>query len=77
MGWEGRETLPFPSDAITTLGNDKAVSLLLLSFAKVSNIEDMLNRQTCQGILLCLHLVTSEWLVKSRLDFVVGGRNCL
>ena len=48
MRWEGRE--PFPSDAITTLGNNKAASLVLLRFARVSNTEDMLNRQTYQGI---------------------------
>ena len=49
MGWEGRD--PFPSDAITTLGNNQAASLLLLSFAKVSNTKDLVNRQTCQGVL--------------------------
>ena len=38
-------------DAITTLGNNKAASLLLLSFAKVSSTKDLLNRQICQGIL--------------------------
>ena len=41
----------FPSDAITTLGNNKAASLLLLSFGKVSNTKDMLTGQTCQGLL--------------------------
>ena len=46
MRWEGRE--PFPSDAITTLGNNNAASLLLLSFVKVSNTEDLLNKLTCQ-----------------------------
>ena len=49
MGWEGRD--PFPSDAITTLGNNQAASLLLLSFEKVSNTKDLLN-ETRQGILL-------------------------
>ena len=44
MRWERRE--PFPSDAITTLGNNKADSLLLLSFANVSYTKGMLNRQT-------------------------------
>ena len=44
MRWEGRA--PFPSYAITTLGNSKADSLLLLSFANVSYTKGMLNRQT-------------------------------
>ena len=35
MRLEGRE--PSHSDAITTLGNNKAASLLLLSFAKVND----------------------------------------
>ena len=48
MRWEGQ---PFLSDAITTLGNNKAASLLLLSVVKVSNTKDLLNRQTCHGIL--------------------------
>ena len=37
MRWEGRE--PFQSDVITTLGNNKAASLLL-SFKKVSSTKD-------------------------------------
>ena len=49
MRWEGRE--PSYSDAITTLGNNKADSLLLLSFAKVSSTKGLLNRQTCQRML--------------------------
>ena len=32
-------------------GIDKAASLLLLSSAKASNTKDLLNKQTCQGIL--------------------------
>ena len=35
MRWGERE--PFPSDAVTTLGNNQAASLLLLSFARVIN----------------------------------------
>ena len=50
MRWEWRK--PFPSDTITTLRNNKSAFLLFLSFAKVSNTKDMLNRQTCQGILV-------------------------
>ena len=38
MRWERRE--PLQSDAITTLGNNKAASLLLLRFAKVSTTEE-------------------------------------
>ena len=49
MKWDGRE--PAPSDVVTTLGNNKAASLLLVSSAKVSSTEDLLNRQTSQGIL--------------------------
>ena len=49
MNWEGRE--PSHSDDITTLGNKKAASLLLLSFAKLSSTKDLTNRQTCQRIL--------------------------
>ena len=49
MRWGSRE--PFPSVAITTLGNNRAASLLLLSFAKVSGTKDLLHRQTCQGTL--------------------------
>ena len=48
MSWDG---LPIHLDAITTPANNIAASLLLLSFAKVSNTEDLLNRQTCHGIL--------------------------
>ena len=59
MRWDGRE--PAPADAITTLGNNKVASLLLLRSAKVSGTKDLLDRPTCQGILLCLHLVTSQW----------------
>ena len=44
MRWERRE--PFPSDAITTLGNNKAASLLLLSFKKVISTKDLRNRKT-------------------------------
>ena len=58
MRWDGRE--PAPADAITTLGNNKVASLLLLRSAKVSGTKDLLDRPTCQGILLCLHLVTSQ-----------------
>ena len=58
LRWERRQ--PFHSDAITTLGNNNAAFILLLSFAKVSNTKDLLNRQTCHGILLCLHPVTSQ-----------------
>ena len=58
MRWEGRE--PFLSDAITTLGSNKAACLLRLNFAKVSSTKDLLNRQTCEGIL-CLRLVTSQY----------------
>ena len=50
--------VPVPSDAITTLGNNKVASLLL-SCAKVSNIKDMLNRQTCQGII-CVSPINSH-----------------
>ena len=58
--WEGRE--PFPSDAITTLGNNKAASLQLLSFAKVSSTKDLLNRQTCReySVSLSSHLTCSS-----------------
>ena len=49
MRWEAREHVH--SDAITTMGNSKAASLLCLSFAKVSNTKDLLKRQTCPGIL--------------------------
>ena len=63
MRWEGRE--PFHSDAIMTLGKNKAASCLLLNVAKVSinSTKDLLNMQTCHGILLCLHLliVTSHF----------------
>ena len=53
--WERRE--PFPSRRHHDSGNNKAASLLLLSFAKVNNTKVLLSRQTCHGIL-CLHLVT-------------------
>ena len=46
MRWEGEGREPFSPDAITTLGNNKSASLLFLSFAKVSNTKDVLNRQT-------------------------------
>ena len=55
-GKEGRE--PFPSRCHCDSGINKAPSPLLLSYSKVSNTKDMLNRQTCQEILLCLHIVT-------------------
>ena len=48
------------ADAITPLGSIEAASLLPMSFARVRNTRDMLNRQTCQGILLCLRLVTEQ-----------------
>ena len=41
MGRQGRE--PFPSRCHHDSGNNKAASLLLLSFAKLSNTKDMLN----------------------------------
>ena len=63
--WEGREL--YLSDAITTLGNNKVASLLLLSVAKVSSTKDLLNRQTCQRIL-CLHLVTSQMVSSAGLE---------
>ena len=53
--WGGRE--PFPFRCHHDSGINKAASLLLLGFAKVSKTKDMLNRQTCLGTLLCLHLV--------------------
>ena len=51
MGWEGRE--PFLSDAI---GFWEIIKLplsyqVLVSIAKVNNTKDLLDRQTCQGIL--------------------------
>ena len=49
MRWKGREA--FLSDVITTLGNNKTASLLLLSFAKASSTKNLLNRQACQRIL--------------------------
>ena len=42
---------PFIPDAIKTLENNRAASLLLLSFAKLSSTKDLTNRQTCQRIL--------------------------
>ena len=60
MRWEGRE--PFLPDAITTLGNIKADSLLLLSFAKVISTKDLLNRQTCQGIV-CVSTLSPHMLL--------------
>ena len=45
MRWEGRE--PFSSRCHHDSGINKAASLLLLSYAKVNNTKDMLNRQTC------------------------------
>ena len=52
---------PFPLDVITTLGNNEAASLLLLSFAKLINTKDLLSGQTCPEIrTLCLHLITSQ-----------------
>ena len=63
MRWDRRE--PFLSNVIKTLGNNKASSLLLLGFAKVSSTKDLLYRQTCQEILLCLlHPVTSNIIIK-------------
>ena len=38
MRWDGRE--PTLSDAVTTLGNNKAASLLPLRFTKVSSAKD-------------------------------------
>ena len=46
--WDQRE--PFPSRCHHDAGNDKAASPLLLGVPKVSNTNDMLSRQTCQGI---------------------------
>ena len=42
MGWEGKGTLPFRCHH--DRGIKKAASLLLLSFAKVSNTKDLLDR---------------------------------
>ena len=43
------------------LWKNKATSLLLLRLKKVSSTKDnKLDRQTCKGILFCLHLVTSK-----------------
>ena len=49
MRWEGREPFPF---RYHDCGISKAAFLLLLSFATVSNTKDMLNRWTCQEILV-------------------------
>ena len=49
---------PFPSRCHRDSGIHKADSLLLQSYAKVSNTKDMLNRQTSMGIL-CLPNYTS------------------
>ena len=43
----GRALSPSHLDAIATLEIIKAASLLILSYAKVSNTKDMLKRQTC------------------------------
>ena len=51
-------------------GNNKAASHLLLGFIKVSSSKDYLNRKTCEEILLCLHLVTSQ-MVSSAGPWVV------
>ena len=59
------------SDVITTLGNNKGASLQLLTFAKVSSTKDLINRQTCQGILSCLHLVTSQ-MASSHLSLFIS-----
>ena len=48
MRWEGREPFPFNCHHDSV---NKAASLLLLRFAKVSSTKDMLNTQTCQGIV--------------------------
>ena len=47
----GRARAPTSLDVIATLRNNKAASLLHLSSVKVSSTKDLLNRQTCQGIL--------------------------
>ena len=61
MNKMGRARAPTYSDVIATLGNNKAASLRLLSSAKGGyySTKDLLNRQTCQGIL-CLHLDISQ-----------------
>ena len=59
MRWEGRE--PFSSRCHGHSGINKAASLLLLSFAKVSNTKDLLNTQPCQGILCVSAESPNKW----------------
>ena len=48
MRWDGKSV---PSRCHRDSGINKAASLLILSYAKVSDTKDVVNRQTCQGIL--------------------------
>ena len=59
MAFRIRDNHEVSLDAITTLGNNKAASLLLLSFAKVSNTKDLRNTDL-PGDTLYPHLVTSQ-----------------
>ena len=61
MRWEGRE--PFSFRYHHDCGISKAVSLLLLSFAKVSNTKDMLRRQTWQETLCVSALLPHKSVV--------------
>ena len=72
MRWEERE--PFQSDVDTTRGNSTAASLF--GGPKVSSTKDLLNGQTCQGILCAStwspHLRPVATISSSRLQLALS-----